>query len=686
MLNRQLLAPESIVVVGASNNITKPGGKILKNLIGHGYKGQLFALNPNDANIQGVPTYKTLGDLPDIDLAILAIPAKSCPEAVEFLATKKNVRAFIVISGGFSEIGAEGELLEKQMVAIVKKTGGCLIGPNCIGVLTPNYAGVFTTPIPKLESCGCDFVSGSGATAVFIIESAIPKGLHFSRVISVGNSAQIGVEEVLEYWNLNAEEENFSRVKLLYIESISNPDKFLYHARSLVNKGFRLAAIKAGSSSAGSRAASSHTGAMANSDSAVEALFRKAGIVRCYGREELTTVAGIFMSKKLEGKNMAIITHAGGPAVMLTDALEAGGLNIPHLSDSPSKERLRKKLFAGSSVENPVDFLATGTAEQLGDIIDACENDFDEIDGMAVIFGSPGLTSVKDVYEVLDQKMKICKKPIYPILPSVINVEKDLAYFLSHGNINFPDEVLLGRALTRVYRTPEPSDESIMLEGVDIPEIRRIIESCQSGQLPPDKIHALLSAASIPYVKERVAITESDAIKAAHEIGFPVVMKVVGPIHKSDVDGVSLNIRSDETIRLEFNRMMSIPETTAVLIAQQAEGTELFLGAKYEPKFGHIILCGIGGIFVEVFKDVTSGLAPLSFDEALSMIRNLKAYPLIKGFRGKPGVDRQKFAEIIVRLSSMLRFATEIKEMDINPLLGKGDQIVAVDARITIEK
>jgi acetyltransferase len=686
MLNRQLLAPESIVVVGASNNITKPGGKILKNLIGHGYKGQLFALNPNDANIQGVPTYKTLGDLPNIDLAILAIPAKSCPEAVEFLATKKNVRAFIVISGGFSEIGAEGELLEKQMVAIVKKTGGCLIGPNCIGVLTPNYAGVFTTPIPKLESCGCDFVSGSGATAVFIIESAIPKGLHFSRVISVGNSAQIGVEEVLEYWNLNAEEENFSRVKLLYIESISNPDKFLYHARSLVNKGFRLAAIKAGSSSAGSRAASSHTGAMANSDSAVEALFRKAGIVRCYGREELTTVAGIFMSKKLEGKNMAIITHAGGPAVMLTDALEAGGLNIPHLSDSPSKERLRKKLFAGSSVENPVDFLATGTAEQLGDIIDACENDFDEIDGMAVIFGSPGLTSVKDVYEVLDQKMKICKKPIYPILPSVINVEKDLAYFLSHGNINFPDEVLLGRALTRVYRTPEPSDESIMLEGVDIPEIRRIIESCQSGQLPPDKIHALLSAASIPYVKERVAITESDAIEAAHEIGFPVVMKVVGPIHKSDVDGVSLNIRSDETIRLEFNRMMSIPETTAVLIAQQAEGTELFLGAKYEPKFGHIILCGIGGIFVEVFKDVTSGLAPLSFDEALSMIRNLKAYPLIKGFRGKPGVDRQKFAEIIVRLSSMLRFATEIKEMDINPLLGKGDQIVAVDARITIEK
>ena len=686
MLNRQLLAPESILVVGASNNITKPGGKILKNLIEHEYKGRLLAFNPNDTSVQGITTYNSFDDLPDIDLAILAIPSKSCPEMVEKLATEKNVRAFIVISGGFSEIGEEGAILEKQMVATVNKTGGCLIGPNCIGMLTPNYAGVFTTPIPQLEPHGCDFVSGSGATAVFIMESAIPKGLHFSRVISVGNSAQVGVEEVLEYWNLHSEEEGSSRVKLLYIESIANPDKFLIHSRSLVNKGFRLAAIKAGSSSAGSRAASSHTGALANSDSAVEALFRKAGIVRCYGREELTTVAGIFMNKKLEGKNMAIITHAGGPAVMLTDALEAGGLNIPHLADSAAKEKLGKKLFAGSSIENPIDFLATGTAEQLGDIIDACENDFSEIDGMAVIFGSTGLTSVKDVYEVLDQKMKICKKPIYPILPSVMSVKKDLAYFLSHGNINFPDEVLLGRALTRVYRTPAPSDESILLEGVDVPQIRRIIESCEAGQLPPDKIHALLSAASIPYVQEKITVTEEEAIKAAHEIGFPVVMKVVGPVHKTDVGGVSLNIRSDESVRLEFNRMMSIPETTAVLIAEQAEGTELFLGAKYEPKFGHVILCGIGGIFVEVFKDVTSGLAPLTFDEALSMIRNLRAYPMIKGFRGKPGVNREKFAEIIVRLSSMLRFATEIKEMDINPLMGRGNQIVAVDARITIEK
>ncbi len=686
MLNRQLLSPSSIVVVGASNDITKPGGKILKNLLEHEYKGELRAFNPNRNNIQGVATFNKIEDLPDTDLAILAVPAKDCPEIVEILAFTKNVRAFIVISGGFSETGPDGEILEKRMAEAVNNTGGCLIGPNCIGVITPEYAGVFTTPIPHLRSDGCDFVSGSGATAVFIIESAIPKGVHFSRIITVGNSAQIKIEDVLEYWDLHSTEESMLRVKLLYIESINDPDKFLLHARSLVNKGFRLAAIKAGSSKAGSRAASSHTGAMASSDSAVEALFRKAGIVRCYGREELTTVAGIFMTKKLTGKNIAIITHAGGPAVMLTDALESGGLNIPQLADSKAKESLKNKLFEGSSVENPIDFLATGTAEQLGKIIDACEKDFNEIDGMAVIFGSPGLTSVKDVYHVLDQKMKSCKKPIFPILPSVLNVKKDIAYFLSHGNINFPDEVLLGRALTRVYRTPAPSDDKIVLEGVDVPQIRRIIESCQSGQLPPDKIHALFKSASIPIAREIVTLSEEEAVSAAHSIGFPVVMKVVGPIHKTDVGGVSLNIRSDESIRLEFNRMMKIPQTTAVLIANQAEGTELFIGAKYEPKFGHVILCGIGGIYVEVLKDVTSGLSPLSHEEALSMIRNLKAYPIIKGFRGKPGVNRDKFAEIIVRLSTMLRFATEIKEMDINPLIGRGDRIVAVDARITIEK
>ncbi|NQU51210.1 MAG: CoA-binding protein, partial [Bacteroidetes bacterium] len=377
MINKKLLNPESIVIIGASNNISKPGGKIVKNLIDNQFKGDLFAVNPYESQVQGIPAFNSVSKLPDVDLAILAIPAKFCLKAVTELAEQKNTKAFIIISAGFGEIDEVGKQMAVEIAKVVTENNACLIGPNCIGVMTPLHASVFTTPIPKLTPQGCDFISGSGATAVFIIESGIPKGLRFANVFSVGNSAQTGVEDVLAYLDENYIPEVSSKVKLLYIENINNPDKLLLHASSLIQKGCKIAAIKAGNSSAGSRAASSHTGALTSSDAAVEALFRKAGIVRCYGREELTTVATVFMSKELHGKNLAIITHAGGPGVMLTDALEDGGLKIPQIEESPAKAALKEKLFVGSSVENPIDFLATGTAEQLGEIIDACENEFD---------------------------------------------------------------------------------------------------------------------------------------------------------------------------------------------------------------------------------------------------------------------------------------------------------------------
>lgn len=686
MITRELIAPKSIAVVGASNNTTKPGGKLLKNLIDNHYKGELFVVNPGSDEVQGIKAYPSVSDLPAVEMAVLAIPAAACVDAVEVLATQKGTKGFIIISAGFSEESEEGRVLEQKIVKICEDNKACLIGPNCIGVITYAHTSVFTTPIPKLEQMSCDLVSSSGATAVFIMESGIPKGLHFASVFSVGNSAQNGVEEVLEFMDEVFNPATSTRVKLLYVESIKNPDKLLKHASSLIRKGCKIAAIKAGSSEAGSRAAASHTGAMANSDLAVEALFRKAGIVRCYGREELTTVANIFHCKPMKGKRLAIITHAGGPAVMLTDALENGGLKIPHIEDCEAKTQLKNKLFPGSSVENPIDFLATGNAEQLAAIIDACENDFDNIDGMAVIFGSPGLSPVRDVYQVLNEKMRSCRKPIFPILPSLINVKDDMAYFISEGNVMFPDEVLLGKALTSILKAARPSEEKIFLENIDIPEIRRIIESSDDGFQSPETIHRLFAAAGIPVVREITVTNEHQALEAAEELGFPLVMKVVGPIHKTDVGGVVLNVRDVETVQHEFKRLIKIKDTTAVLMAEMASGIELFLGAKYEDRFGHIILCGMGGIFVEVFKDVTSGLAPLTMCEAASMIKNLRAYQLIKGYRGKNGVNERKFAEIMVRLSTLLRFAVEIKEMDINPLIGSGDKLVAVDARIRIEK
>jgi acetate---CoA ligase (ADP-forming) len=685
MINEKLINPASIVVVGGSDDLFKPGGKVLKNIIDGKFAGDLYVVNPKCDVVQGIKSYKDLNDIPKTDLAILAISSKLCLTAIEILVKDKQTKAFIIISAGFSEAGTEGQMLEKSIVELIDNAGGCLIGPNCIGVVTHSYQGVFTSPVPTLNSRGCDFVSGSGATAVFIFESAIPKGLNFSSVFSVGNSAQTGVEEVLEYWDNTYDAAVSSPIKLIYVESIQNPDKLLHHASSLIRKGCRIAAIKAGTTEAGSRAASSHTGAMASSDSAVEALFRKAGIVRCSGREELTTVASVFFHKRLKGRNIAIITHAGGPAVMLTDALSAGGMNIPKIIGG-HREKLLAMMNPGASADNPIDLIATATNDQLSKVIEYVDKQLPLIDGMSVIFGSNGLVDIKEIYDLLHQKIQDCNKPLYPILPSVTSSSKELVYFLNKGHVNFPDEVVLGRALTKISNTPNPAEEKIFLENIDIQLIRKIIDNAPNGYLAPGIIQQLLKAVDIPVVKETVVSSKRELLSVAKKTGYPLALKVVGPVHKSDVGGVTLNIKSERHLEAEFNRMTQIKGVKSVLVQKMLSGIELFIGAKYEPRFGHIILCGLGGIFVEVLGDVSSGLAPLTFNEAESMIRSLKSYKIICGTRGKPGINESKFSEIIVRLSSLLRYATEIKEMDLNPLIGSLEDITVVDARIKIEK
>jgi len=685
MITNELINPKSIVVVGASNDIEKPGGKILKNIIDGNYQGKLYVSNPKEDEIQGVKSYRNLADLPEVDLAIMAIAAKYIPEAVELLTTQKNTKAFIILSAGFSEESHEGKLLEDKVVELINKVGGSLIGPNCVGILTPHHHSIFTYPIPKLNPQGCDFISGSGATACFIMEAGIPKGLTFANVFSVGNSAQMGVEEILEYLDNSFDPANSSKIKLLYIENISKPDKLLKHASSLIKKGCRIAAVKAGSSEEGSRAASSHTGALASSDIAVDALFRKAGIVRCYGREELISVASVFSYPQLKCNKIAIITHAGGPAVMLTDALSKGGLKIPNI-ESPKAKELLNQLFPGSSVANPIDFLATGTAEQLGNIIDYVDNYFDEIDGMVVIFGTPGLFKVFDVYNILDKKMKKTKKPIFPVLPSILTAKEEVEDFISKGWVNFPDEVSLGNALSKVYTTNLPLTSKSCTSHVDAGFIRAIIDSNEEGYLPPEAVQGLLDAAGIPRAGEAIVFTKEKAIEAAEKLGYPVVMKVVGPVHKSDVGGVVLNVKDKSKVAQEFNRMIEISDTTSILIQPMLSGTELFVGANYEDKFGHLIMCGMGGIFIEVLKDISAGLCPIGKNEAKMMIQNLKSYKIIKGVRGQEGVNEELFADIITALSNLLLVAPEIVEMDINPLLGKADKIIAVDARIKIQK
>ena len=685
MVTKQLTHPRSIVVVGGSENIQKPGGKILKNLIDGDFKGNLYVLNPKADKVQGVISYKNPNDMPDVDLAIIAIAAKYTPDTVDFLTQKKNTKAFIILSAGFSEESAEGKMLEDRIVASINKVGGSLIGPNCIGVLTPQHHSVFTKPIPKLNPFGCDFISGSGATAAFIMEAGIPKGLQFANIFSVGNSAQLGVEEILKHMDENFNPETDSKVKLLYLENIDKPLMLLKHATSLIKKGCRIAAVKAGSSEAGSRAASSHTGALASPDLAVDALFKKAGIVRCYGREDLISVASVFMYPELKGKNIAVITHAGGPAVMLTDTLSNGGLCVPHIEGKYADE-LKGKLFPGSSVSNPIDFLATGTSEQLGIIIDYVDIKFDNIDAMVAIFGTPGLFDIYDVYELLAHKIFSSEKPIFPVLPSVLTAKNEVDTFVDGGGVYFPDEVTLGNALVRVSNTPKPESAAKVEVDIDTDKIRYVIENSDDGYLPPESVQELLDAAGINRASELVVFSVSDVEKAAESVGFPLVMKVVGPVHKSDVGGVKLNIIDMPTVTSEMKRMMEIDDATGVLLQPMISGTELFAGVNKEGKFGHMILFGLGGIFIEVLKDVRAVLVPVNKTEVLSEIKKLRSYKIIQGVRGMDPVNEDQFSDIIIRLSALVQEAPEIYEMDLNPLLGTASSLTAVDARIRILK
>ncbi len=690
MIAKELLNPRSIVICGASSDVHKPGGKSLKNLLESPFKGQVYAVNPKETEVQGVKCYAKVEDLPQVDCAILCIAAKFCAQTVDVLAKEKGCKGFIIVSAGFSEENAEGAAIEKHIVDTINSVGGSLIGPNCTGFLNVNYAGCFDTPIPPLDPKGVDFITGSGATAVFIKEYGMSNGLKFNSVWAVGNSAQLGIEDVLEHLDETFDPEKSSHVIMLYMEKIGDPQRLLKHSRSLINKGCHIAAIKSGGSAAGSRAASSHTGALATNDAAVDALFRKAGIVRCQNRQELTTVCAVFMHPEIKGKRCAVITHAGGPAVMLTDVLSNGGMEVPSLKDHPASPALLSKLFGGSSVGNPIDFLATGTAEQLGYIIDTVENEYTDIDFSVVIFGSPGLFSNKEVYDLLDEKMKTCKKPIFPVLPSIINVKEEIEDFIAKGRINFPEECVLGNAICKVYNTPKPQPEHVETPKIDVARIRKTVERCKDGYMEIADYNELLDAAGISRKKSVEVSKKEDALAFAKEVGcskdVPLVMKVVGPLHKSDVGGVTLGVKDLDTVAKEFDRLIVIPETYAVEMYPMLDGLDVYIGAIRDEKFGHQIFFGLGGIFIEVLKDVQSALAPITAAEAKEMLKQLKGYKILEGVRGQEGVNIDLYAEQVARVSALVQAAPEIAEMDLNPLLGNPRYVTAVDARIRLEK
>lgn len=682
MINKELIHPSSIAVVGASEDTAKPGGKILENLLTGGFDGDIYPVNPKSKTIQGLQAFPDVSAINQADLAILAIPARFTIDVVDVLLREKGTRAFIIVSAGFGELNEEGAMTERKLARMIGEAGGCLIGPNCIGVMNRSYAGVFTTPVPERVPHGVALISGSGATAVFILEMGLSRGMTFSSVYSMGNSAQNGVEEVVAWMDTHDEHPG---ALLLYLESIRNPGKLLYHSASLIKKGIPIVALKAGITEAGSRAASSHTGAMAGSDQAADALFQKAGIIRCYSREEMIAVASVLMQPKPRGKNFAVVTHAGGPGVMLTDTLTQQGLRVPEI-EGPAADTLLQKLHPGSTVHNPIDFLATGTAEQLESILDAVETDFNQIDASVVIFGSPGLFPVDHVYDVIHRKIRSSAKPIFPVLPSVINVRKDIEAFIARGHAYFPDEVSAGNALGRVMNAHEPFYVPEADKKKPNPEMTKLVSGISNEYLPPELGDKILRMAGIDTVRQCVTEDFETLKEFAGKSGFPLVLKASGLLHKSDQGGVITGIQDEVALRSAFDRLLSIPSVTSVMVQPMLQGLELFAGVKREDPYGHLILFGIGGIYVEVWKDFSLALAPVSEKEARYMIRKLKSYPLIRGIRGKQGVDEDVLVRIIMALSSLVKQLPDIEEMDINPFMASGRNVLAVDTRIRVRQ
>ncbi len=685
-IHRCLFRPRSIAVIGASGDPLKPGGRVFKTILEHGYDGILRPVNPKAAEILGVAVCPSIASLPEIpDLAIVAIPAALVVAAVAELA-ERGTGAVIVLTSGFGEKDAAGKEAEAKMRRIADAAGMALIGPNCSGFLTGAYKGKFAGIVPTLPGGAVDFISGSGATVDYVMECAEGRGLSFGTVLNLGNSAQLGVEDMVRLYDENYGPEQ-ARILLLYLEAVKKPRLLLHHARSLGRKGCVLVGIKSGATSAGSRAAASHTGAMATSDTAVQALFDKAGIIWVDGRQALVDVACVLRAAggRLKGKRFCVVTDAGGPGVMLADELARGGLELPPLTELTRAE-LAKILPPESSIVNPIDALPSRTAEQIAAIVRVLgEHERENIDAIAVLTGDSGLSDNGAIYRAIGLAMERSSIPILPMLSSLTSCRDKIDDFTRGGKVFFPDEVALGRAVSLVAgRAPLAEDEQGIPEGYDREAIRRLLANA-SGALDPATVRRVLVAAGFALPDQVEVGPGADLADGCRRLGFPLAMKVIGPLHKTDVGGVLLGIGSPDEARTARTALMAIPGARGVLLQPMLAGLEVILGASREGDFGHLVMFGLGGIHTEVLKDVRFGLAPLAEAEARRLIDGIRGRALLDGVRGGPGMDTAVLTDFLVRLGRLVDDFPAIGEIDLNPVKGSGDCLMAVDARIIVK-
>ncbi|MFW9993187.1 MAG: acetate--CoA ligase alpha subunit [Candidatus Odinarchaeota archaeon] len=703
--------PTSIAIIGASKRIGSVGYSIINNIRKSSYDGQVHAVNPKSKEILGFPCFKSVLDIPGkIDLAVIAIPAKFVPGVVEECG-QHGVSAIIIISAGFKEVGHKGMLLEQNVVESAKKYGMRILGPNTLGmIVTPidlNVSFASQTPLPGKIA----FASQSGAFCTSILDWSLQQGIGFSSFVSLGNKcSEVGIDEtdLLKWWYDDPE----TNVILFYLEGISKGSKFIKEAE-IVSQVKPVIAIKSGTTAAGAKAISSHTGSLAGSDAAYTSAFKQSGVIRAEGAQQLFDYAlafNTFFRRLPKSDRIAIITNAGGPGIMATDEIEKQGLQLASFT-SETIEELKKVLPPTANFYNPVDVIGDAPPSRFRDALDIVLKD-PGVDGVIVMVTPQDMTAPDELAPLIANRAAVSNRPIIAVMMGGGQLEQATKYLNNHGIPAYPYPERAVAAMKglvkhaveyKKFRGDLPPKEGYVAidesQRQGIEDIFNRVWNEGRVNLTEFEAKQVVSAYGIRVTKERLATTEEEAVEYSNEIGFPVVMKIVSPdiLHKTDVGGVVLDIKNEQEARQAFsaiviNSRRHAPDADikGVLVVEmidpKKERREIICGVSKDPQFGPLLMVGFGGIFVEVMQDVSFRIAPISHVDAVTMLEEIKSYKLLTGFRGAPPSDVESLIEVMKKISQLVCDFPQIAEMDINPLFvyEKGSGTLSLDVKITL--
>jgi acetyl coenzyme A synthetase (ADP forming)-like protein len=684
---RPFFEPRSIAVIGANAERGRIGSEILHNLRATGFTGRLVPVHPTAAVIDGLTAYPRIGDVPgDVDLAVIVVPAARVAAAVDDCLAK-GVRALVVISAGFGEVGEAGRRLQDELVEKIRAAGIRMIGPNCMGIVNTDPAfAVNATFSPVYPPPGrIAFSTQSGALGLAILDYVRRLNLGISSFASIGNKADVSGNDLLQYWA----EDPRTDVILLYLESFGNPRKFAEIARR-VARSKPIVAVKAGRSDAGARAASSHTGARASSEALVEMMLSESGVIRTRTLEELFDVAAVLANQPVPGgRRVAIVTNAGGPAILAADACEAHGLAVPVLGEATQTE-LRAFLPPAASVGNPVDMIASATPEQYRRALETVAAD-PSVDSIIAIFIPPLVTEPDAVAAAIRGAAAKLSKPVIATFLGTQGVRPQLAPVPSFV---FPEAAAAALAHVTRYgewlrRPPVAAEPMPEDAGARVRAVVDALVAKGEGWISPSDCEALLTAAGLPVLASRSAHTADGAVAAARELGFPVVLKATGKriLHKSDVGGVRLALASEQAVRDAFHALSgTLGEALESVLVQPmvTGGVEMAVGGVNDPAFGPVVMCGTGGVLIDLLDDTAFAMCPLAEREARALVERLRGHVRLRGFRGAPAVDEGALGRLLVRASQVLHACPEIREMDLNPVMVLPAGVVVADVRVLV--